>query len=115
MSQTGKSCFVFVFALRACVRAKLREGPRVELFRVARLPKGAENLARKTIDLDLQKGVHGVFWHSCQENASGIRVKISNPPQYLDCSCSVSDQKSGQKVFWAFVSKCTKISKQESN
>ena len=47
MSQTGKSCFVFVFALRACVRAfvraKLCEGPRVELSRVSGLPLGREN------------------------------------------------------------------------
>jgi hypothetical protein len=47
VSQTGKSCFVFVFALRACVRAfvraKLCEGPRVELSRVSGLPLGREN------------------------------------------------------------------------
>ena len=49
--RTGKSCFVFVFALRvcvrACVRAKLCEGPRVDLFRVSGLWPGRERTGRK--------------------------------------------------------------------
>ena len=48
---TGKSCFVFVFALRACerasvracVRAKLCEEVKVEVFRVYRLPPRRAN------------------------------------------------------------------------
>ena len=46
-TRTGKSCLVFVFALRACVRAKLCEGPRVDLFRVLGLWPTPERTGRK--------------------------------------------------------------------